>query len=287
MNDEDGNLLGEKAMKSRRNELHTLKGPRFTLAVLMLVTTLGITPLKSNAEGIDWTIAPYLWASDVGLDVKIDGDPVIGASVPFGDLVDKLDVALMGHFEMSADQFGAFADVIYIKLADDTVVPIGPGGPVLGDLLVDTDLTLELYELGGFYRWGRPDPGSSAFDIIFGVRQVDMELNLDIVLPGPVATPLNRIIDVSETDIFLGGRVVGGFNEKWHYKIRADYGGGGTEGTLNAMAAVGYAFGKTGLFSLDIGYRYLSIELKTESNGSDVETDMAMSGPLVGFIFSF
>lgn len=108
-----------------------------------------------------------------------------------------------------------------------------------------------------------------------------------MILPGPGATPLNRNIDVSETDVFAGVRIVGQLNEKWHYRVRADYGSGGTEGTFNTLATVGYTFGKTGLFSLDLGYRYLSMELKDESNGTVTESDITMSGPLVGFVFSF
>jgi hypothetical protein len=276
-------------VKSRRNKFPALHYPRCTIAASMLAAIIGVgaAPQLANAEGIDWTIAPYLWAADVGLDVRINNDPVIGADVAFSDLVDKLDGAFMGHIEMSDGQYGAFFDAIYIDLADSAVIPVGPGGPIIGDLLVDTDLTLKLYELGGFYRMGSPDPGSSAFDIVLGVRQVDVDQSLDIVLPGPGATPINRNLDVSETDIFAGARLIGLFSEKWHYKLRADYGGGGTEGTLNALAAVGYAFGKTGLFSIDVGYRYLSIELKNESNGTVTETDLTLSGPLVGFIFTF
>lgn len=122
---------------------------------------------------------------------------------------------------------------------------------------------------------------------MLGVRQVDVDQNLDICLAGPVQTPLNKNLDVSETDIFAGGRIVGQFSEKWHYKLRADYAGGGTEGTINVLGAVGYSFGKTGLFSIDLGYRYLGIELKKESGGSTTEADLTMSGPLIGFIFQF
>jgi len=266
---------------------HFCQRSQYALAVSILALLLSATPRQSSAEGVDWTVAPYLWASGVGLDVIIDSDPIIGADVPFSDIVDKLDGAFMGHIEASADRFGAFFDTIYIKLADDAVIPIGPGGPILGDLLVDTDLTLKLYELGGLYRMGRPDPGSSAFDILLGVRRVDMNQNLDIVLPGPGATPINRNLDVSETDVFAGVRVVGRFSEKWSYRVRADYAGGGTEGTFNTLAAIGYTFGKTGLFSIEAGYRYLSIDLKNDSNGTVAETNLTQSGPLVGFVFSF
>lgn len=91
---------------------------------------------------------------------------------------------------------------------------------------------------------------------------------------------------MSETEVFVAGRFVGQFNDKWHYKVRADYGSGGTERTVNALADVGYAFGETRFFSLDLAYRYLNIELKADKNGAQTESDITMSGPALGFIFS-
>ncbi len=257
------------------------------LAGLALVAGLISLPSLSHAEGLKWTIAPYAWASDVGLDVLVNSDPLIGTSVPFNNLVDKLDGAFMGRVEMRADKFGAFIDAYVINLTDSSVIPVGPGGPIFGDLLINTDLTEKIYELGGFYRLGSPAPGSVSFDILLGGRKIDVDQSINIVLPGPGATPVNAELNISENDIFVGGRILGRFSEKWGYRIRADYGGGGTEGTLNAMASIAYTFGKTGLFSLDLGYRYFNIELKDDSNGTVFETEITMSGPTLGFIFNF
>ena len=260
---------------------------QIALAAVMLALTLSFAPQQSRADGLNWTIAPYLWASDVAMDVKVNGDPAFGVDVAFDDLLDKLDMAFMGHIEMSSDKFGALFDGIYISLADDKVIPIGPGGPILGDLTIDTSLKLNIYELGMFYRMGSGEVGSSAFDIVGGIRLVDVAQDIDIVLPGPGATPVNKQIDAAETDIFVGARLVGKFTEKWHYKLRADIAGGGTEGTINGLAAVGYTFGQSGLFSLDLGYRYMNIELKGENSAGTTESDITMSGPVLGFIFNF
>jgi len=257
------------------------------LVAIAIIAVSGLLPQQSNAEGIDWTIAPYFWGSSVGLDVTINDDPVIGTDVPLSDLLDKQDGVFMGHFEGRGERFGLFVDTIYLSLADSNVIPIGPGGPILGDLTTDMKMTLKLYELGGVYRIGKEDPGSMAFDILLGARLVDVDQTLDLTLPGPGATPVNLSIATSETDVFFGGRLVGMFTDKWHYKARADFGGGGTDGTFNILGAVGYTFGETGLFSLDLGYRYMTIELKNDQNGTRTETDITMSGPLLGFIFNF
>lgn len=267
---------------------HSLKTRQrqFSLAFVSIAVILGFSPQQSRADDLTWTIAPYLWASDVAMDVAINGDPVLGVDASFSDILDKLDMAFMGHIEVSSDVFGVFFDGIYISLADDQIINLGPGGPILGDLLVDVSLKMNIYELGGFYRMGSGEVGSSAFDIIGGIRLVDIVQNVDIVLPGPGATPVNKVLDAAETDIFLGARLSGKFTEKWHYKLRADYAGGGTEGTINGLAAVGYTFGQ-GLFSLDLGYRYMNIELKNEDADGTIESEITMSGPVLGFIFTF
>jgi hypothetical protein len=258
-----------------------------SLVAITLVGALGFTPQQSYAEGLDWTIAPYLWASDVGMDVAINGDPTLGIDAAFSDLLDKVDMAFMGHIEASSGSFGGFFDVIYLSLGDDQVINLGPGGPILGDLEVDMDLSMNIYELGGLYRLSGDGLASSAFDIIGGLRQVDMTTTINILLPGPGGMPVGGKIDISETDIFVGARLIGEFSEKWHYKLRADIAGGGTEGTINGLAAVGYTFGQTGLFSLDLGYRYMNIELKDGDADTTIKTEITMSGPILGFIFNF
>ena len=257
------------------------------LVTISIIAISGLLPQQSNADGVDWTVAPYLWGSGVELDVMVNNDPVLGTEMPLSDLLDKQDGVFMGHFEGRGERFGAFVDTIYVSLADSNVIPIGPGGPILGDLITDMTMTLKLYELGGVYRIGNDSPGSTAFDILLGARLVDVDQNLDLILPGPAATPLNLSIAVSETDVFFGGRLVGKFTDKWHYKARADIGGGGTDGTFNILGAVGYSFGETGLFSLDLGYRYMTIDLENDQNGTRTKTEITMSGPLLGFIFNF
>ena len=258
-----------------------------------LLVTIGIiaisafAPQQSNAQGIDWTIAPYIWIPGVTVDSTVEGGPITGPGLPLNNIIDKLDGAFLGHFEGRGDHFGLFGDMIYLSLADSNVISIGPAGPIPVDVSTDTSFTLKLYEIGGVYRIGSDDPGSASFDILLGARVVDVDLNIDLILPGPEMTPVSLSSAVSESDAFFGGRLVGKFSDKWHYKVRADIGGGGTNGMLNIFGSVGYTFGQTGLFSLDFGYRHMVIKLKDSQDGTNTETDITLSGPLLGFIFTF
>ena len=99
-----------------------------------LLVTIGViaisasVPQQSNAQGMDWTIAPYIWVPSVTLDTAVESDPIIGPGVLLNDLIDKLDGVFMGHFEGRGEHFGLFGDMIYLSLADSNVISIGPGG---------------------------------------------------------------------------------------------------------------------------------------------------------------
>ena len=257
------------------------------LAAVFVVSLIAFAPAKSSAAEWDWQITPYIWASDVGVDLEVNNDPVLGTDIPFDDLINKVDMAFMGHFEGRKGRFGVLADLNYIDLSDRTVSSVGPGGPISGELRFDTRLKLGLYEFGGFYRLGTTDPGTPVFDFLFGARHIDVDQSMDIILPGPPAPVIRRDVDVSATDVFVGGRVIGDFNDKWGYTARADLGGGGSDGTLNALAAVDYSLGQSGLFSIDVGYRYMSIEVSDDSNEFSAEIELTLSGPFIGFVFSF
>lgn len=277
-----------KSGNARRNSVWSLPASLTCTAILL---SIGMFP--GDARAAEWTIAPYLWGPDVGLNLKVR-DTEVGIDVPIRDIIDKLDMVFMGHFEGRGEKWGGFFDANYLDLSDSTTINLGPieDGPLFGELDVDSGLTMKVYELAGLYRFGDRSPGSAEFDLIFGVRQIDVD-QLFTLTPtgGPGDGALEAGLDVSETDGFVGGRVLGMFNERWGYNLRADIGGGGTEGVVNAFGAISYTFGQTGLFSLDLGYRYMTIKLSGSigdgTDDSPAEADITMSGPLLGFIFSF
>lgn len=244
----------------------------------------------SHAAEIDWKVAPYLWAADVGLDLTINNDPVLGATVPFSDLVDKLDSAFMIHAEGigSDSNIGGFVDVISMSLSDSSVTAVGPGGPILGDLVVATDLSLNLYEGGGILRFGDEGVDRTIMDILLGIRYVDVEMDLNITLPGPGGTPIDRRVKVSETDAMIGVRVLGRFTDRFGYRLRGDISDLGTDGIINLLAGVNYGFGQTQLFSMELGYRYLEMELSNNlNNGATSSSEITFAGPFLGLVFSF
>lgn len=258
---------------------------RFTLSVTA-VTLLALSGMARAQT--EWQVAPYLWMADVGLDVAIN-DRELGATVPFSDIVDKLDGAFMIRVEgrSAGSGVGGFFDMITLTIRDSSVTPVGPGGPILGDLATSTKLSTGLFDAGVTLRFGDLDVDRFVLDILGGMRYVDMQQDIAITLPGPNETVVTRQIDATEVDLLIGARGLGKLSDRWHYRLRADYSNFGTDGTLNLLAAIGYSFGQTGLFSLDVGYRHLAMELSNNLEFGSSSSDIEFSGPIVGFVFSF
>jgi hypothetical protein len=251
-----------------------------------VLATASVAEAQEN-EQWDWTIAPYLWASDVGLDLTVNDDATIGGDAAFRDLLDKVDNVFMGHFEGRKGHWGMYLDTIYLDLGESKVVSVGPGGPILGDLAADAGMKMKLFDAGGLYRLS--EPGADVqFDLLAGVRYIDADVDLSLTLPGPGMRPLEITTGPSETDLMLGARIIRRFAGRWHWALRGDFSVGGTEGTYNGLASMGYTFGESGLFTLTAGYRYTSIGIRGATRGGNpTEVDVTMSGPILGFIFKF
>jgi len=186
----------------------------------------------------------------------------------------------MIHFEGRAEKAGFFVDLLYLDLSDEETT--SPGPPLPGGTTVDAALTTGIYEAGGFYRL----PGAGrALDLLFGARLLDFEQGFDIALPSP--STVTTTIEQSDSllDGFVGVRYGHSMGKRWDFVVRADAGAGDTELTWNAVGTVGVRFGETDRYNLRFGWREMEAEIEAESDrGIDLETDLALSGPIIGFV---
>ena len=234
---------------------------------------LMLTPTLAAAQG-EWLVAPYLWLSDVTLDQTSGVSGGISAS----DLLDKTDTAGMIRMEAAFNRWGFTVDYIWLGVSEGANVPLPP--PFVGfDLLASLDISI--VELGGFFR---PSGTDSGVDFLFGARKIDVDKTLLLTPAGGGAT--QRFDSAPDfTDAFGGARYLHRINDNWDLTLRADYGFGDSEGTLNLIGSVGFRFNKT--FALNLGYRHMDIEFEENIGGEIESTDISMSGPILGFLFRF
>ena len=96
----------------------------------ILAVAIVIAPGAGGAEAANrwqWSLTPYMWATDVSETPLLDGSEVGGDDTEFSDLVDTLDTSLQLHFEGVGERCGVFADVTYIELADSAEGELGFG----------------------------------------------------------------------------------------------------------------------------------------------------------------
>jgi len=267
---------------------------RLSTVVLSLVAVAAVTsaavresraaqPPAAPDSKWEWTIAPYVWTAGVSLDVEANGNLVLGGDATFPDILDKLDIAGMLHFEARHGKAGLLADGLYLSLSDESSSSGNP--PIPNGTTADTNLKMGIYELGGFYR---PGGGKSGFDFLFGARDVDVSENTDVTFPGPLGLTTSFDGSKNYLDAFAGARVSLPLGSRWNFSGRGDVAGGGTDITWNGVAAFGFSFDKAGKYTLLAGYRYMHIELgQTTDRGTDITSTVALSGPFVGFVFRF
>jgi hypothetical protein len=252
-------------------------------SVALALVGLVVSSSGTQAAEWEWDLIPYLWATGAGLDVDLNNDQVLGGDASFTDLVDKLDLAAMIHFEGRTGRVGFFVDAMYVSLEDSTTRP--PNLPLLPNgTSVDAELTLGRYEGAGYYRF---EVGSADIDLLLGLRLVDLDQQVDITRTPPPAGSTSASVSDPLLDGFLGGRFHMPFAKRFWFDLRGDVGFGETKSSWTANAGVGMWFGQKQKYGLELAYEHFEIEAEKAGNLGNVDSKVQLTGPLVGFVFRF
>jgi hypothetical protein len=248
------------------------------VSIILRRATLGIAVLSlldfspaacaAESEGWDWMAAPYLWAATIGTDVRAEVPPA-DSETEFSDIIDKLDGAFLLRLEGQGDHFGVFADFVFLGVAGDKDHPLSHS---------ESDLDTWLIEAAGV--WSPGDDRSRGLDLFAGLRYVDVDLTVQVDPQNPLFDTATIGTDKSYSDLMVGARYTWALSERWGLTLRGDGSFGDTEGTWSASAVTQYRTGNGGWL---FGYRHLSVEIET----GDSTTEITMSGPAIGYGFSF
>ena len=222
----------------------------------------------AESERWDWMVAPYLWVPTIGTDVRAETPPD-DSETEFADIIDKIDGAFLLRLEGQGDHFGVFADLIFLGVADDSDRPLSHTA---------SDLDTWLIEAAGV--WSPGDDRYRGLGLFAGLRYVDVDLTVEVDPVNPLFDTGTVATDKSYSDLMVGARYTLAFAERWGLTLRGDGSFGDTEGSWSASAIAQYRTGNGGWF---FGYRHLSVEVET----GDSTTEITMSGPAIGYGFSF
>lgn len=236
-----------------------------------------------------YTFTPYLWLPSLDGTLHFDlpnGSPNVDASA--GDILEKLNFALMGAGDVRRGNWSVFTDFIYMDLSSSnaTVKSItGPGGVVEIPIDIGTQSSQKgfLWTLAASYAVLR-GPAAS-LDVFAGFRDTQLKASLDWQFAGPIgAFPQSG--SASDTTVAwagligLKGRIRLDESGTWFIPYYADIGWGSSVSTWQGLAGVGYAFWWGDLL---LAYRYLHYN----ADENRLLDDISIKGPALGATFHF
>jgi hypothetical protein len=232
------------------------------------------------AEEWNFSVTPYLWATDVGVDVAVRDRTLVNTTIPFNDLLEDLQSAAILRADAMRGAHGIAIDLFDVTVADDGArmpLPDGSGA----ELALDAEIGMTLLDVTGVY-----DPAGDGQGLAFryGVRFVGQSEDIAATIEGVPGATRHFVADDTYVDALVGFRYAGELPGRWSYELAADVSTGGTDLTWSLNPSIGYRFGADGQYRLLAGYRYLAVDFDTEPG---VDMDMTLSGFLVGFRFAF
>lgn len=254
----------------------TTSAARLALAALTLTSLGGV----SLAQGERWrtTVTPYLWATDVGVDVELDGGSIVDATIPVEDLLEDVDVTFQGHVELMRGAHGLALEVFHVAMSDSASGFDLPQGAGTGSLDWSMDLTLA--DVAGVYD---PRGDGRGLSFLYGLRLIDQRVDGEAAFATVGGTQTGSF-GASDTlvDALAGVRYRAPIGAHLTLQAQLDASTGGTDSTWSASPSMAWSFGE-GRFALLAGYRHMAIDFADEGG---LESEMTLSGPVLGLRLS-
>lgn len=250
---------------------------RRLIAALIALAAAG----PAAAEEWNFSVTPYVWATDVGMNVSVRDRTLVDATIPFEDLLEDLESAAILRADAMRGAHGIAIDLFDVTVADDGARMPLPGGS--GDeLALDAEIGMTLLDVAGVYDPAGDRRGPA---LVYGVRIVGQEEDITATIEGGESGTSRRYrADDTFVDGLVGLRYAGDLPGRWSYELAADVSTGGTELTWSVNPSIGFTFGANDQYRLTAGYRHLAVDFDTKPG---VDMDMTLDGFLVGFRFAF
>lgn len=224
----------------------------------------------------DWkfTVAAYGWGAGLSGDVGVFGLPPQEVDLPFSDVIQNLDFALMGLAEARNGRFMMGVDATYTNVSKSVKTPFG----VLADRIEVTNTSLMLTGLAGYALY---DTDIARLDVIAGGRLWSVDNDFDV--KGGLLGGKSKSDGATWVDPLVGAKLRVDLAPSVYVASWAMIGGFGVGSDLmwDLMGGAGYEFNDT--FSLFAGYRAMSVDYSDDGFVYDV----VEQGPVAALVFNF
>lgn len=244
----------------------------FAVAAMILVAPM--VSAQSSSNEWQFAIAPYVWLAGMDGSLTIGGHEEGDGSVDFDNIIDSLEFAFMGHFDMRNEHWVISSDLLFLDLGGSR--DYTEGDDTLGTVSTGFDATL--FEVVGGYRV------TPAVTLLAGARLVDMGMSISWE-----GTLEDRRLDASKTfvDPLVGLHVFAPLSQKWWFGFRGDVGGFGVGSELTWQAYADIGFRVSHVVSVLAGYHVIDMDYESATDVVPVELDIQVSGPQIAIAFTF
>ncbi len=249
--------------------MHKLEQLPFVALIHLLMLGAFSTASAQNSDSTQWSVTPYIWATDTTVDLTFRDTNIGAGDISFGDLLDILDAAFMLHVESGGDNWTAFGDFTYLKTSDTTERTL---------ITIDADNEQTFLDAAIAY-W--PGGVGSQFNVFGGLRYTGFNDRYRFSIGGIQVSEQRSTRDYY--DALLGVRYRFDLAERWELLTHGDVSFGDSEGTFLLRANFGYIVGKRRQNRILFGYQYKEAEFRD----GDLVTDFSYTGPMAGFNFRF
>lgn len=254
--------------------------PAIAVSALFAISLPGATA-PAGASDWKWSLTPYVWATDVGVDVAIDDRQVVDETISIQELIEDLDTIAQVRLEAQNGSHGLFLDLFDVNLSDDAATIALPSE--MGEATLRPEMGMTILDLGGIYD---PQGDQRGLQFVYGARVLDQRATIDVEVRRADGSSARREIEIDDTfvDALVGFRYIQTFGERFSLQMQADVSKGGTELTWSAGPTLGYTFGKRSNYTAIAGYRRMVVDFDSAEN---VDAKMTLTGFVAGLRFSF
>lgn len=234
---------------------------------------LAASPVLHADDGWKFETAAYLWGAGMEGAARVD-DLDIHVDMSFGDILDNLELGLMGAARAYNGRFTVGGDLVWMALGHQ-----GAGGGPSGEAL-SGDLDIDQTAITADAGYGLSDD----FYVIGGLRYNEVDVKLD--LHGTVTEDPRRFKadeDESWLDPFVGVMWRVPFGDQWSLNLRGEVGGFGVGSDFAGLLQATLRWDLNDHIGFVAGYRYFDMEF----NDNNFTYDIVTQGPAVGLITSF
>jgi hypothetical protein len=285
-----GHGAGEvSAMACRKS---TLSMTASSVALAIAAASAPVSARAQPAPPTEVGVAIYGWFPDIRGTTRFAQQTGGGDfTVDVGEILERLEFTFQGTIDVRRGRWGLLADVVYMSVGDSAsaVRNASVGGvqlPVGASADVDLDMKSWIWTVAG--TWRAVEQATHTIDVLAGVRYLDVEQtagwtlggNLGAIpLPGRAGTAKASLGNL-DAIVGLRGRVALGAGSPWFVPYHLDLGSGESDFTWQAMAGLGYAFGRGEAVA---AWRVLGYDFASKERIADLR----FSGPMVGARFTW